>query len=123
MKFSVVTPTGAVADCEVSEVTVPGALGEFGIFPQHRPAVIMIGGGSLQYVSNGVTETLLVKGGIAEIGPEHVTILTDIAVDPDAVDPSKLPSARNYDDVEYLTDDLWLKKQIEERFAETLPQG
>ena len=122
MKFNVVTPTGAVVDCDVSEVTVPGALGEFGVFPDHRPAVMMIGGGSLQYVSDGVTESLLVKGGIAEIGPDHVTILTDIAVRDSDLKSAKLPKPRNFDGVEYLTDELWLKQQIEARFEAALPQ-
>ena len=120
MKFSVVTPMGAVVDCDVSEVTVPGALGEFGILPDHRPSVMMVGGGALSYVSDGHAETLLVKGGIAEIGPEHVTILTDIAVKPEAASEVRLPTTVDTDDVEYLTDDLWLKQQIQERFKEAL---
>ena len=116
MKFSVVTPIGAVVECEITEVTVPGALGEFGVFPNHRPSVMMVGGGALQYVSNGQSERLFVKGGIAEIGPEHVTILTDIAVREADLGSANLPKTRQQDEVEYLTDDLWLKQQIEARF-------
>ena len=48
-KLSVVTPTGSVLDADVSEATVPGAAGEFGMYADHQPALIMLGGGLLSY--------------------------------------------------------------------------
>ena len=117
MKFSVVTPRGAVVDCEISEVTIPGALGEFAVMPEHRPAVMMVGGGALTYVTDQSNERLYVKGGIAEIGPTHVTVLTDIAVHPSKVGADFNTMTRRFDDVEFLTDEILLKQQTEDNFA------
>lgn len=116
MKFNVVTPTGSIVDTDVSEVTVPGALGEFCILPSHRPAVMMVGGGRLTYVTGTESESLFVKGGIVEVGPDHVTILTDIAVDDAQIAAGKVPAARDFEHVEYLTDELSLRKSVEDNF-------
>ncbi|MGB0645546.1 MAG: hypothetical protein ACPGQS_00150 [Bradymonadia bacterium] len=120
MKFNVVTPTGAVIDTDVSEVTVPGALGEFTVLPEHRPAVLMVGGGRLSYVENGSVGSLYVKGGIVEIGPEHVTVLTDIALDDDAVSRGDVPAAENFDHVDYLTEDLSMRKRFDDNFHQAI---
>lgn len=116
MKFNVVTPTGSIVDTDVLEVTVPGALGELCILPSHRPAVLMVGGGRLTYVTAGDTASLFVKGGIVEIGPDHITVLTDIALDESQVTQGKAPAGRDYDEVEYLTEELSLRKGIEQNF-------
>ncbi len=120
MKFNVVTPTGSIVDADVIEVTVPGALGEFCILPSHRPAVMMVGGGRLTYVTAAATESLFVKGGIVEVGPDHVTVLTDIAVDDAQVTAGKIPAGRNFDHVEYLTDELSLRKSVEDNFQQAI---
>jgi F0F1-type ATP synthase epsilon subunit len=52
MNLSVVTPTGAVVDTEISEATLPGAAGVFGVYPQHQPSLIMLGGGIRVKVSS-----------------------------------------------------------------------
>ena len=116
MKFNVVTPTGSVVDTEVLEVTVPGALGELCILPSHRPAVLMVGGGRLTYVTATETGFLFVKGGIVEVGPDHISVLTDIALDESQVAQGKAPAVRDFDDVEYLTEELFLRKGIEQNF-------
>lgn len=116
MKFNVVTPTGSIVDADVIEVTVPGALGEFCILPAHRPAVMMIGGGRLTYVTAAESASLFVKGGIVEVGPDHVTVLTDIAVDDAQVADGQVPAGRDFDHVDYFTDELSLRKSIEDNF-------
>ena len=120
MNFSVVTPMGSVVECEITEVTIPGALGEFAVMPQHRPAVMMVGGGELTYVTSKGSERIYVKGGIAEIGPAHVTLLTDIALTPEKVAGGVDATARRFDEVEYLTDDILLKQLTEDNFADAV---
>lgn len=120
MKFNVVTPTGSVIDTDVSEVTVPGALGEFSVLPEHRPAVLMVGGGRLSYVENGSVGSLYVKGGIVEVGPEHVTVLTDIALDDAAVTGGAVPARESFDHVNYFTDDLSMRKRFDDNFHEAV---
>ena len=78
-KLSVVTPTGTVLEEAVLEVTMPGAQGELGVYPNHQPAMIMLGGGLLSYQAMSEVGQILVRGGVAEIGPESVLVLTDYA--------------------------------------------
>jgi F-type H+-transporting ATPase subunit epsilon len=120
MKFNVVTPTGSIVDTEVFEVTVPGALGELCILPAHRPAVLMVGGGRLTYVTGSAAESLFVKGGIVEVGPDHVTVLTDIALDESQVAEGGAPAGRDFVDVDYLTDELSLRMGIEQNFLASI---
>ena len=120
MNFSVVTPTGSIVECEITEVTIPGALGEFAVMPEHRPAVMMVGGGELTYVTDKGSERIFVKGGIAEIGPTHVTLLTDIAVTPAGLNAGFDAKSRRFDDVEYLTDEILLKQLTEDNFADAV---
>jgi F0F1-type ATP synthase epsilon subunit len=120
MKFNVVTPTGSIVDAEVLEVTVPGALGELCILPSHRPAVLMVGGGRLTYVTADETASLFVKGGIVEIGGGHITVLTDIALNESQIAQGKAPAGRSFDEVEYLTEELSLRKGIEQNFRASI---
>ena len=118
MKFSVVTPTGSVVSTEAYEVTVPGALGEFCILPDHRPAVLMIGGGKLSYAGQGTSASVFVKGGIVEIGTEHVTVLTDVAIREGDLD--NIPAPENFDDVEYMTEEHAMRKRFDDNFQAAL---
>ena len=90
--LSVVTPTGAVIETEIAEATLPGALGEFGVLPSHQPALIMLGGGLLSYRGPGATGSVLIRGGVAEIRPDAVLVLTDRAEEPSAVDRTEAQS-------------------------------
>ena len=84
--LTVVTPTGAVIDSEIDEATLPGARGEFGVLPNHRPALMMLGGGSLRYIGPAGSGQVLIRGGVAEIRPDAILVLTDRAETPDEVD-------------------------------------
>jgi F-type H+-transporting ATPase subunit epsilon len=45
----VVTPTQLVLDEEVDEVTAPGALGEFGVLPNHIAFLTLLEPGEMSY--------------------------------------------------------------------------
>ena len=85
-KLSIVTPTGSVLDTDVFEATVPGSNGEFGVFSQHQPALVMLGGGLLSYQGIEDNGDVLIRGGVAEVGPDSLLILTDHAVLPEHAD-------------------------------------
>lgn len=91
-KLSVVTPTGSVLDTDVSEATVPGAAGEFGMYADHQPALIMLGGGLLSYQGSDANGSLLIRGGVAEVGPDALLILTDHAVLPEDAERAEAES-------------------------------
>ena len=76
LKLEIVTPTGKVLDTVVNEVVAPGALGEFAVLPNHRPGIVLLGGGAIRF-DGGV---VFVRGGVAEISAERVLVLADEAV-------------------------------------------
>ena len=65
---------------------VPGAAGEFGVYPSHQPALIMLGGGALSYQGIEDNGEIFIRGGVAEVSPDTLLILTDFAVMSDEVD-------------------------------------
>ncbi len=86
LNLSVVTPRGAVVDTTVEEVEMPGAFGEMGVLPEHQPGLIMLGGGLLTYSGGDGAGRVYVRGGVAEVGPTRVLILTDEACLPGEAD-------------------------------------
>ncbi|MEZ4469315.1 MAG: ATP synthase F1 subunit epsilon [bacterium] len=79
LRLEIVTPVGRVLDVTAGEVRAPGAAGELGILPQHRPGLIKLGGGAVAWTGTSAGE-VLIRGGIAEIRPDGVLILADEAV-------------------------------------------
>ncbi len=92
MRLEIVTPEGRTFGDEVEDtIVVPGSEGEMGLLKAHAPLISALKPGELRYTQNGVEQVLAVGEGIVEVGPNHVSILTDLAVgeadiDEDAVE-------------------------------------
>jgi F-type H+-transporting ATPase subunit epsilon len=87
LRLSIVTPRGAVVTAEVSEVTAPGVLGEFGVLPGHIPFLSAIRAGVLHYVAEGRSQLLAVGPGFVEVGVgDDLVVLTASAAKPDEID-------------------------------------
>jgi F-type H+-transporting ATPase subunit epsilon len=63
----------------VDIVMAIGALGEFGILPNHIPFLTTLQPGELRYRKDGQLEYMAVTGGFAEISDNKVTILAEAA--------------------------------------------
>lgn len=63
-------------------VVVPGQMGELGIYPRHAPLLTRIKAGSVRIKRPDVAEEELiyVSGGMLEVQPSMVTILSDTAI-------------------------------------------
>ncbi|MDP1593051.1 MAG: F0F1 ATP synthase subunit epsilon [Gallionella sp.] len=63
-------------------VVVPGEMGELGIYPRHAPLLTRIKAGSVRIKRPDVAEEELiyVSGGMLEVQPSVVTILSDTAI-------------------------------------------
>lgn len=63
-------------------VVVPGQMGELGIYPRHAPLLTRIKAGSVRIKRPDVAEEELiyVSGGMLEVQPSVVTILSDTAI-------------------------------------------
>ena len=94
MKLEIVTPQGPVYAQDVDMVTLPGAEGEMGIYPQHAPLITLLGEGEIVAKRGGKEDRLLVTRGCAEILPEKISILAVFAVDEANIDEKKAEDAR-----------------------------
>lgn len=77
-------------------VIAPGMRGELGIYPRHTPLLTMLKAGSVRIkVPNQAEEELVyVSGGILEVQPHVVTILSDTAIRGTDLDEAKALEAK-----------------------------
>ncbi|TPW15581.1 MAG: F-type H+-transporting ATPase subunit epsilon [Halothiobacillaceae bacterium] len=61
-------------------VFAPGAMGELGILPRHTPLLTHLKPGEVRVKTAEGEETFYVSGGILEIQPHVVTVLSDTAL-------------------------------------------
>jgi F-type H+-transporting ATPase subunit epsilon len=67
----------------IAEVVIaPGQRGELGIYPRHTPLLTTLKPGSvrIKVPDQAEEELVYVSGGILEVQPHHVTILSDSAI-------------------------------------------
>jgi F-type H+-transporting ATPase subunit epsilon len=94
LALEIVTPERALAVQTVDEVQVPGAEGYFGVLPGHTPLLASLATGELWYRKGGQRFYLSVVGGFAEVLPDRVTILAQIAERAEDIDVSRAQRAR-----------------------------
>jgi len=92
LTLRVLTPQREVFDEAVREVTAQGALGQFGVLPDHVAFLTALEPGPLKFrEAGGAEHTFAVKGGYAEVRDNIMTVLAD---DPLAVDRIDAVAAR-----------------------------
>src|SRR5262245_20460966 len=94
LKLEIVTPDGKAFSEDVEMVTLTGALGEMGILPLHVRMMTQMLPGELVVRQQGKERFLAVGGGLVEVGPRHVSILTDMAIAAESIDEAKAEEAR-----------------------------
>lgn len=82
----IVSAEGAIFDGDVNRVMVPGMMGELGIAPRHAPLLTTLKAGEVRVQTDEGEEAFFVSGGILEIQPFNVTILSDTALRADDID-------------------------------------
>jgi F-type H+-transporting ATPase subunit epsilon len=76
-------------------VALPGESGELGILPGHTPLITRIKPGSVRIeLADGGKEFVFVAGGILEVQPHCVTVLSDTAIRGKDLDESRAEAAR-----------------------------
>jgi F-type H+-transporting ATPase subunit epsilon len=77
-------------------VVVPAEMGEIGIYPRHTPLITRLKPGSvrMKIPDRGEEELIYVSGGILEVQPNVVTILSDTAIRGHDLDESKALEAK-----------------------------
>ena len=91
----VVSAEESIFSGEARFVSLPGELGELGIFPRHTPLITRIKAGSVRIeMADGSEEFVFVAGGILEVQPNVVTVLSDTAVRGKDLDEEKANAAK-----------------------------
>ncbi|MGB1528117.1 MAG: ATP synthase F1 subunit epsilon, partial [Candidatus Puniceispirillaceae bacterium] len=81
-KMELVTPGRVVASKPVEMVVIPGSEGVFGVLPRHSALLANLQRGVVEVYEGGkVIDRLMIDGGIADVTPDSVTILTERAED------------------------------------------
>jgi F-type H+-transporting ATPase subunit epsilon len=76
-------------------VALPGEAGELGILPGHVPLITRIKPGAVRIEkADGGEEFVFVAGGILEVQPHHITVLSDTAIRGKDLDEAKASDAR-----------------------------
>jgi len=76
-------------------VALPGEAGELGIYPRHTPLITRIKPGSVRIeMADGGEEFVFVAGGILEVQPHCVTVLSDTAIRGKDLDDEKANAAK-----------------------------
>jgi F-type H+-transporting ATPase subunit epsilon len=81
-QLRIVTPTRAVVDQSVTEVTAPGTLGEFGVLPDHANFLTSLDSGRLTYKDTSGAHLLAIRDGFAEVSDNVMTVLAEAAQGP-----------------------------------------
>jgi F-type H+-transporting ATPase subunit epsilon len=88
--FDLVSPESLLMSEAVDQVDVPGAEGDFGVLAGHAPFVATLRPGILIVYRGGDAFRVVVNGGFAEVNPEGLTVLADMAVPADEFDTAVL---------------------------------
>lgn len=80
---------------DVQMVIATGELGELGIAPKHAPLITRLKPGQVRVIlANGEEQFFYVSGGILEVQPQVVTVLTDTAIRAADLDEAKAKEAK-----------------------------
>lgn len=91
----VVSAEESIFSGEARFVALPGESGELGIFPRHTPLITRIKPGSVRIeMADGHEEFVFVAGGILEVQPNRVTVLSDTAIRGKDLDEEKANAAK-----------------------------
>ena len=121
-QLRVVTPTRAVVDQAVSEVTAPGTVGEFGVLPDHANFLSSLESGRLTYKDGRGAHVLAIRDGFAEVSDNVMTVLSEAAAAVSDVDAAAARADLQAAEVELaklsLTDPAWPEVDARRRWAQ-----
>src|SRR5438105_11562245 len=92
--LQIVTPDRRIVQEQVDEVEIPGAEGYFGVLPGHTPLLALLQVGELWYRKGQEKVYLSIAFGFAEIKPDRVTILAEIAEKAEEIDVARAEAAK-----------------------------
>jgi len=95
IRVDVVSAEESIFSGDAKFVALPGEAGELGILPGHIPLITRIKPGAVRIEkADGGEEFVFVAGGILEVQPHHITVLSDTAIRGHDLDEAKALEAR-----------------------------
>jgi F-type H+-transporting ATPase subunit epsilon len=94
LQLQIVSADRSLLKETVDEVVIPGADGYFGVLPGHTPLLALLGAGELWYRQGQDKHYVAMAFGFAEVQPDRVTILAEIAERSEEIDLARAEQAR-----------------------------
>jgi F-type H+-transporting ATPase subunit epsilon len=94
LQLQIVSADRMLVSETVDEVEIPGADGYFGVLPGHTPLLALMQVGQLWYRQGQDIHYLVVAFGFAEVQPDRVTILAQMAERADEIDVARAEAAK-----------------------------
>lgn len=97
VQLDVVSSEDSLFSGKVAFVVIPTEMGEIGVYPKHEPLLGRVRPGVLRIKQNeeSTEEVLLaVSGGVVEIQPDCITVLSEIALRSDELDEQQAQKAK-----------------------------
>jgi len=81
IRVDIVSAEEEIFHGDVTLLVATGELGELGIAPRHAPLITRLKPGHVRVtLENGEEQSFYVSGGILEVQPQVITVLTDTAI-------------------------------------------
>jgi F-type H+-transporting ATPase subunit epsilon len=93
IQLEVVTPERRVVSETVDEVILPGSEGYLGVLPGHTPLLTTLGIGQIMFRRGTARHYLATVGGFAEVLPDRVSILAEVAERAEEIDRERAQKA------------------------------
>ena len=94
LQLEIVSADRSLVRETVDEVQIPGAEGYLGVLPGHTPLLTTLHVGQLWYRQGQEKHYLAIAFGFAEIQPDRVTILAQVAERADEIDVARAEQAK-----------------------------
>ena len=92
--LEIVTPDRSLVTAEVDEIFLPGSQGYFGVLPGHTPLLATLQVGEMWYRTGQEKHYLAIAFGFAEVLPDRVTVLAQIAEKAEEIDVARAEAAK-----------------------------
>ena len=92
--LNIVTPERSLVSEQVDEVSLPGQEGYLGALPGHTPLLTSLKIGEIKYRVGTAVKFLSVSWGFAEILPDRITVLADVAETAEEIDVARAKEAK-----------------------------
>ena len=94
IRLEFVTPARAIVHDEVDELQLPGEEGYFGVLPGHAPLLAALKMGEMWYRKGAEKTYAFIDGGFAEVLPDRVSILAQVAERAEDIDVQRAEAAK-----------------------------